>query len=150
VYALDTNVLIAATVRSVPEHAAVRTFLKRELYGRDQAAGLTPGVVYEFVHVVSDPRRFKRALSMTQALDRARRWLAAREVRVLPPTPETPGRALELLATHGLGRKRILDTALVATLEAHGVTRLLTRNVRDFRLFGLTVIDPGRAGVTPE
>lgn len=40
-----------------------------------------------------------------------------------------------LLREHRLGRKRILDTALAAALEAGGVRRLATYNVRDYQCF---------------
>jgi hypothetical protein len=42
-----------------------------------------------------------------------------------------------------LGRKRILDTALAATVEMAGVSRLATLNARDFALFPfLELVDP--------
>jgi predicted nucleic acid-binding protein len=45
---------------------------------------------------------------------------------------------------HFLGRKRILDTALAATLEAARIRRLATFNGRDFEVFGfLEVVEPG-------
>ncbi len=40
-------------------------------------------------------------------------------------------------ADASLGRKRILDTQLAATLHRHGVRRLLTSNPDDFRVFGV-------------
>lgn len=47
------------------------------------------------------------------------------------------------MASRGPGRKRILDTALAATLEAAGVSRLATLNGRDSQVFGfLEIVDP--------
>ena len=40
------------------------------------------------------------------------------------------------LMQHGLGRKRLLDTHLAATLWSAGVRRLMTSNPRDFTIFG--------------
>ena len=40
-----------------------------------------------------------------------------------------------MIRTLNLGRKRILDTAFAATLEAAGVQRLATFNARDFAVF---------------
>ncbi|MFN0066337.1 MAG: hypothetical protein ACKVYV_01755 [Limisphaerales bacterium] len=44
---------------------------------------------------------------------------------------------LRWLRQHHLGRKRILDTQLAATLHRRGVRRLITSNPDDFRVFGV-------------
>jgi hypothetical protein len=44
---------------------------------------------------------------------------------------------LRWLRERHLGRKRILDTQLAATLHRHGVRRLLASNPDDFRVFGV-------------
>lgn len=62
-------------------------------------------------------------------------WSAEEVLRVLP-TPEVMPRTLELMEALRLGRKRILDTALAATLECAGVHRLATFNPDDFAIFG--------------
>jgi hypothetical protein len=50
---------------------------------------------------------------------------------------------LDWMATHQLGRKRLLDTLLAATYLHAGVTSLLTLNVRDFATFGcFQCLDP--------
>lgn len=61
---------------------------------------------------------------------------------LVPEAGNTALRTLELLELHGLGRKRILDTALAATLEEAGVRRLATGNGREYRRFDfLEIID---------
>ncbi len=72
-------------------------------------------------------------------MDRARElatnlWDAAEVERIVPSASVVP-RTLELIGRFGLGRKRILDTALAATLEAAGVRRLATLNGADFAIF---------------
>jgi predicted nucleic acid-binding protein len=53
-------------------------------------------------------------------------------------------RTLELMERHRLGRRRILDTALAATLEGAGIRRLATFNGDGFRVFPfLDVVEPG-------
>ncbi|MFY9826832.1 MAG: hypothetical protein WAM82_36090 [Thermoanaerobaculia bacterium] len=64
-------------------------------------------------------------------------------LRVLP-------RTLELMADLQLGRKRILDTALAATLELAGIRRLATFNPSDFKIFKfLEIISTPRPGLRP-
>jgi len=43
---------------------------------------------------------------------------------------------------HQLGRKRILDTQLAATLWSAGIQRLVTSNPVDFRLLGFEALVP--------
>ena len=51
--------------------------------------------------------------------------------------------AFRLLERHALGRERIADTLLVATLLRHDVHHIITCNPGHFDSFeGLTVVDP--------
>ena len=72
---------------------------------------------------------------MNEAIDLAQAlWDTDEAVRVVPGPAVVP-RAFALMSSLQLGRKRILDTVLAATLEAAGVRRLATLNVRDFEVF---------------
>lgn len=80
---------------------------------------------------------------MTATVDALRRLWESAEVEQLVPGARIFPRTLELLQRHRLGRKRILDTALAATLEKAGVQSLATFNAADFRVFDfLEVVDP--------
>lgn len=95
----------------------------------------------EFLHVVTDPRRFASPLSMEDALERIDRWWHAREVRIVPTGDAVGMRFLELVKQHHLGRKRLLDTLLAATYLEAGVHVIVTTDVRDFGQFeGLGVV----------
>lgn len=135
IVALDTDFLVHWTMQGAPRHAAVSGWIRRHLRQRGNALGLAPQTLHELIHVATDPRRFERPMSMAEALARARAlWDAKEVVRVLPG-PAVLHRTLELLAKLRLGRKRILDTALAATLEAADVKRLATLNAADFAVF---------------
>jgi predicted nucleic acid-binding protein len=98
----------------------------------------------ELVHVVTDPRRFERPLSMTEALEKAREWWDARETEQVAPTARSVDQFWEWMAQHRLGRKRLLDTMLAATYHSHGVRAILTSDARDYAVFGcFEVISPG-------
>ena len=144
IVALDTDVLAGWAIAGSANHRALRTFVERHVK-RQGRIGLVPQVVVEFLHVVTDPKRFANPLSMPNATALVRDlWQAADVVPILP-TPAVVGRTLELVDTLKLGRKRLLDTALAATLEAAGVTQLATLNTRDFALFTfLTIVSPLR------
>lgn len=136
ILAVDTDVLVSWAVAGADRHAEARRLLEREISWRGHRLGLAAQVLYELIHVVTDRRRFSEPLSMEEALDLAEGLWIAPETERLAASPAVLARATELLRRHGLGRKRILDTALAATLESAGVGRLATWNTRDFEPFG--------------
>ena len=137
---LDTTFLVQIEVQEAEAHGAAMEVLRRDVLGRDREAALAPQVLAEFVHVVTDPRRFERPLSMAQALAKASFWWNAGEVERVFPDEQAVGRFLAWMREHGLGRKRLLDTLLAATYYESGITRIFTSNARDYRVFG--VFDP--------
>lgn len=132
---IDTDILVTWVMRGTPLHTAVRRFFQHEIHDRDGLLGLTPQVIQEFLHVATDSRRFEHPLAMPEALRVCRSLASSREVQWILPSPEVLPRTLDLLEQFQLGRKRILDTALAATLECAGVQRLMTLNRRDYEVF---------------
>lgn len=132
---VDTDILVTWVMRGTPLHTAVRRFVEHEIQDQGSLLGLTPQVIQEFLHVTTDPRRFEHPLAMPEALRICRSLGSSREVQWILPSPEALPRTLDLLDQFKLGRKRILDTALAATLECAGVQRLMTLNRRDYEVF---------------
>jgi predicted nucleic acid-binding protein len=144
--ALDTDVLVGWAMTGARHHRQVRVLVEGELAARRGRVALVARVVEEFLHVVTDARRFPDPFTMPQAVAYAAALVSARDVVLIDAGRMTLPRTLELLQTHRLGRKRILDTGLAATLEAAGVRRLATFNGSDFAPFGfLDVVDPRAA-----
>lgn len=134
---LDTTFLVQVEVQETDGHGAAQRVLRRDILDRQREAALAPQVLSEFVHVVTDPRRFERPLSMAQALARASFWWNATEVERIVPDDQVVGQFLAWMQEHGLGRKRLLDTLLAATYYRSGITRIVTSNARDYRVFGV-------------
>lgn len=140
--ALDTTFLVEVEVAGHPHHHWAKTALDALLTRGDRLA-ISPQILAEFVHVVTDPKRFSQPLTMTQALARADLWWNGEEVTHVFPTPESTRQYLEWMRTHNLGRKRLLDTHLAATYHTHGIRAILSSNVRDYTIFGcFDVISP--------
>lgn len=134
-HGLDTSFLVAVEVSSHDEHASSRARFQKLLKAEDTFS-LAPQILAEFIHVVTDPRRFSSPLTLEQAVERAEIWWNAAEVVHVFPTAESTLLFLGWLEEHKLGRKRLLDTMLASTLQANGVTSLLTLNRDDFSVFG--------------
>lgn len=134
-HGLDTSFLVAAEVAEHPDHEGVWRRLRGLKAQGDQFA-LTALVLAEFVHIVTDARRFKNPLTMPHALAEARAWWEATDVEHISPYDDAVIWFWEAMARHQLGRKRVLDTMLAATYRSAGITSLLTLNAADFAVFG--------------
>lgn len=134
-HGIDTDFLVAVEILEHPFHRQAEEVLRALLAdGHDFA--LAPQTLAEFIHIVTDPKRMPRPLSMEQAIGRAEHWWQAEEVlRVFPEGQAVTG-FFGWLARHQLGRKRLLDTLLAATFQQAGVKRMITNNGLDFKCFG--------------
>lgn len=136
---VDTDILVNFVMEGAPNHRAARRFVA-ETIENDAQLGLVAQSMHEFIHVTTDPRRFENPLSMSDALRYGRAlWDGGSVVRVTP-SPSVFHRTLDLLSALKLGRKRILDTALAATLEESGIEVLATFNARHFEIFNFLEI----------
>jgi predicted nucleic acid-binding protein len=135
IHGLDTGFLVAVEVSCHPDHAAAR-FLGSVLRKNGDLFALAPQVLAEFVHVVSDAKRFSAPLAMPHALERAKAWWNAEDVTRLSPDDRAVSWYFDAMTKHHLGRKRILDTLLAGTFRSAGVSSLLTLNPSDFAIFG--------------
>lgn len=138
----DTTFLVQAELRETPGHDAAHAVLRREVIDRGEPLALTPQVLAEFIHVVTDPRRFEHPLPVAEAVERAMFWWNAREVQHLYPSAEAVALFFRWLKQHRLGRKRLLDTQLAATLWVAGARRIITSNARDFTIYGFEALSP--------
>lgn len=130
-HGLDTSFLVALEVDSHEEHAACRSRFQHLLKAGDSFA-IAPQILAEFIHVVTDPRRFSSPLTAEQAISRAGIWWNAAEVIHVFPTAESTLLFLNWLDEFKLGRKRLLDTQLAATFLSAEISSVLTLNRSDF------------------
>src|SRR6266852_294271 len=120
IHGLDTGFLIAMEHSEHNEHVAARRTLAQLLAAGDQGA-LAPQVVAEFVHVVTDRRRFIQPMDMPTAIQIAQRWWAANEIVHVFPNDAVAQQFLTWVTQFSLGRKRLLDTLLAATFQEAGL-----------------------------
>jgi predicted nucleic acid-binding protein len=133
---LDCNILVQLALADHPANSATVAAVHAEV----QRAGslvLPPLVATEFLHMVTDDRRFAPPLTMIEALDWIEEFLTNPSVSLLQPTQASLRQTLRWMREFDLGRKRILDTHLAAVLHTAGARRLLTSNPGDFAVFGV-------------
>ena len=110
----DTSFLVAVEIVEHEQHVDALRVLN-ELLDKGERVALAPQVLAEFVHVVTDVRRFERPLSVATALDKSEHWWNAAETDQVFPTDVAVARFHDLMRRHQIGRKRVLDTFLAAT-----------------------------------
>jgi predicted nucleic acid-binding protein len=133
---LDCNVLIQLAIADHPANARTLAAVESEtLQGKKLV--LPSLAATEFLHVVTDERRFAPPLTIPEALDWIGEFIASPGVSLLEPTPASMEQTIRWMRQFNLGRKRILDTHLAATLYTSGVRRLITSNPSDFKVFGV-------------
>ena len=143
---LDTSVLVHAHLPVLTGSETVRANLLSKFGDDNWQIALTAVVLHEFVHVITDQRHFSPPVPMASALALAKGYLGSPNVDCLSLDGRAPQLALHLLERHWLGRKRIADTLLAATLLRHGVNSIMTCNPSDLAVFNeLEVIDPRNA-----
>jgi predicted nucleic acid-binding protein len=149
IHGLDTGFLVAAEVLEHTDHLAARASLARLIAAGDLIA-MAPQVLAEFIHIVTDARRFAQPLDITAANRLAVQWWTAREVVRVFPDEGATWQFLTWLRQFLLGRKRLLDTLLAATYHQAGIHSLLTTNAADFGIFGVfRCIQPAGPPLTP-
>jgi predicted nucleic acid-binding protein len=136
---LDTNILVAYAVPEHPAHDLVRVRIEGFLTEARPLA-LTSMVVSEFVHVVTDIKRFTQPLSMREALEWSRYWSDAVETTLCPSDLAVHQQWQQWMEEHRMGRKRLIDTLLAATWHVAGIVEIFTLNPRDFGVFDRFVI----------
>ncbi|HKK17765.1 MAG TPA: PIN domain-containing protein [Opitutales bacterium] len=143
---VDTPLIVAHGLADHPDHEAAKSLVE-EVLDAGQLLALCPIIVDEFIHVVTDPRRFERPLPMNEALRLAEGWCQSRETQMLYPTEASVQLQLVWMREHRLGRKRLHDTHIAAIYHLAGVSTILTSNARDFSVFAglkLRLLDSGK------
>lgn len=142
IYGLDTSFLVQIEVAEQPGHKKAHK-LKDRLMGEAATFALAPQTLCEFIHIVTDPKRFEHPLSPEEAVRRSEIWWNLKEVKNIFSTGWAVQRFHSWIVGHRLGRKRILDTMLAATFEEHQVHHVITSDPAGFSLFKIfQIIDP--------
>lgn len=139
--ALDTNVLVFATIRSSPQHEPAVEVLRQCAEGPAVWAIPWP-CIYEFLRVVTHPRVYHPPVPAEIALTDLRAVLGSPSLVLLSETARH-GEVMDAVVRESGATGNLMHDAHIAALcLEHGVTELVTGD-RDFRRFsGLRLTDP--------
>jgi len=131
---LDTNLLVYALYRDMPQYRDARHMLERT-QEENAALCVSSQVLAEFYSIITNPKRVTTPFTSAAALREVEKICSAPGVTVLPMPVDVIDRWITLLRGHPVTKKRVFDLQLIVTMLANGVKRIYTFNVRDFRPF---------------
>lgn len=139
---IDTAFLLEVEIIEHPGHRKAYEYKNHVLDSSDTFI-IAPQAINEFIHIITDPKRFERPLFMREALARSHAWWNGLEIEQVFPTDHSVSWFLAWMDRYTLGRKRILDTMLAAVYFTGGANAIVTSNSGDFDVFEeLEIITP--------
>ena len=137
---IDTNIALRFAQAGAPGHALVEHAVKT-LLGRGDELMVVPQVVYELWAVGTRPK-VVNGFGWTSEEARQEMDGLSEQFSMLQDTPSIFAVWLELVTQHHVSGKPSHDARLAAAVQVHGLDAILTRNIADFKRFGLNVINP--------
>jgi predicted nucleic acid-binding protein len=148
---IDTNVLLRLRDPRSPHHSDCLQALNH-LRGFPKTAYTCAQVLVEYWVVATRPREVNGLGLSTDAVDR---YLSDTETvfPCLAEPSDIAARWRKLVVEHGVQGRPAYDARLVALMQAHALTHLVTLNTEDFaRYTGITTVTPSEAVIltTPQ
>src|SRR6266849_2646921 len=143
-YLADTNILLRFLLRNDPAYPAIRQAV-RTLKTRGEQIITTPQNMAEFWNVCTRPTTVRGGLGLSAEATEMRLRLLERHFPVLPDSPSYYERWKALVLAHKIIGVNVHDARLVAAMLIHGVTHILTANVKDSaRYAAVTAVAPNQ------
>lgn len=131
---IDTTFLIDLEILESPRHERAVNVFKKWLNEDDSSLVIYSNVFNEFIHVITDSKRFINPVSMQTAIERCWFWIDNHRVKVVYSDDDSLKRQLLWMSMYQLGRKRINDITMAAVYAQSGVSKIITANPGDFEI----------------
>ena len=139
--ALDTNLLVYAHRRSVPEHRGAREAVLRA--ARDPAGwGISQPVVAEFWSIVTHPTASGGPSTPAQAASFLRGLMRDGEMKVWMARDDFTENFSKAAVTLAVSGGRVFDLQIALIAAEHGAREIWTHDRNFLRLPGLRIHDP--------
>jgi predicted nucleic acid-binding protein len=136
----DTNILLRRTQPDHPSHAlAVESVAK--LLSTGEPVYFTLQNISEFWNVATRPAA-NNGLGFTASLALGELEKIERFLTVLPDSPAVYEEWKRLVVRHGVLGSKVHDAKLIATMNVHGLRRILTFNTDDFAHYDIEAVHP--------
>ena len=131
---IDTTFLIDLEIKESPRHERAVEIFNKWREEKNSFLVIYSNVFNEFLHVITDAKRFVYPVPMETAIERCWYWIDHQRVKVVYSSDDSLKRQLLWMSMHELGRKRINDTTMAAVYAQEGVSKIITANPADFEI----------------
>ena len=128
---VDTNVLVHASAAASPDHLRAVTALAN--LAAQGPVAITRQILREFISATTRPQSWAQPATLAEATRATDGFI--QRFAVLDDGPLVWNELMALARRFAFGGKQVHDANIVATMLAHGESRLLTFNDADFRRF---------------
>lgn len=129
---VDTNVLIFAHLSRSPFHQAAVTRLQ-ELDSGGTELWISRQILREYLSGMTKPGVLTGSVPIASLLSDIRYFTT--RLQIAEDGPNVTAHLLTLMDTIPLVGKQVHDANIVATMQAHGILKLITHNTADFTRF---------------
>lgn len=132
---IDTCFLIDLYWEDSPRNKNARALFSRIANNESVKVAVYYNCFNEFLHVITDSKRFENPLSVSEAISVIDYWCDIDRVTVLYPDDTSFKRTLAWMNRYQLGRNRVNDTQMASCYLTSGVSTIITANPKDFEIF---------------
>jgi predicted nucleic acid-binding protein len=139
----DSNILVHSVQLHAPEYRVVDAAIAK-LRVQEEILCIAPQNVVEFWSVVTRPVD-RRGMGLTPLQAAAEVNMILRLFQLLPYQPDVLENWRRLVLERNVSGKQVHDAHLVAMMQAHSITSILTFNGDDFERYpGITALNPAQ------
>lgn len=144
---IDTNILLRANVEEAPSHHECLAAITN-LSAKGTKLWISRQILREYLSVPTRPQDFMNPRPISTVVERVSYFQS--HFHVADETFAVTRNLLSLVETVPMGGKQVHDANIVATMQAYGVSHLLTLNRGDFIRFGSLITVLSLEDITPE
>ena len=132
---LDTCFLVDLYWQDSPRNKNARALFSRLIDDESIQIAIYFNCFNEFLHVITDSKRFSNAFTIQEAIDVIDFWCDLDRVKVLYPNDTSFKRTLAWMNMYKLGLNRVNDTQMASCYLSNNITSIITANPRNFEIF---------------
>ena len=141
-YLVDSNLLLRLPHRNDPQYNTIRQAVRALLVRGDELC-CAPQNIVEIWNVSTRPATARGGFGLTTAETDRRVRLIERAFTILDETPSVYTEWRRLVVDYSVAGVQVHDARIVAVMNVHGITHVLTLNSADFaRYTGITSVSP--------
>ncbi len=137
---VDTNVLVFAQLNGSPFQSQAQAVLQ-QLHSCGSMIWISRQVLREYLAAMTRPGALTGSIPIASLAGDIQYF--ATQYRIAEDTAAVTTALLRLLSSIPTGGKQVYDANIVATMQTHGITQLLSHNTADFARFaGIVQVIP--------